>query len=38
MYDIPSQDNIREVTITEDVVTEGAEPETEPVRDYGVPS
>jgi ATP-dependent Clp protease ATP-binding subunit ClpX len=38
MYDIPGQDNIREVTITEAVVTEGAEPETEPVRDYGVPS
>jgi ATP-dependent Clp protease ATP-binding subunit ClpX len=38
MYEIPSQDNIHEVMITEEVVTEGAEPETEPVRDYGVPS
>jgi len=38
MYEIPSQDNIREVLITEEVVTQGADPLTEPVRDYGVPS
>ncbi len=37
MYEIPSQDNIREVVITEDVVTDGVDPLTEPVRDYGVP-
>lgn len=38
MYEIPSQDNIREVVITEEVVTEGKAPHVEPVRDYGVPS
>ncbi len=37
MYEIPSQDNIREVVITEEVVTDGVDPLTEPVRDYGVP-
>jgi ATP-dependent Clp protease ATP-binding subunit ClpX len=37
MYEIPSQENIREVLITEEVITEGAPPVTEPVRDYGVP-
>ncbi len=37
MYEIPSQDNIREVVITEEVITSGAAPTTEPVRDYGVP-
>ncbi|MGB0639417.1 MAG: ATP-dependent Clp protease ATP-binding subunit ClpX [Myxococcota bacterium] len=37
MFDIPSQDNIREVVITEDVINNGHEPITEPVRDYGVP-
>ncbi|MFT4976108.1 MAG: ATP-dependent Clp protease ATP-binding subunit ClpX [Myxococcota bacterium] len=36
MYEIPSQDNIREVIIHEDVVTKGAAPKTELVRDYGV--
>jgi len=38
MYEIPSQENIREVAITKEVITEGVPPETEPVRDYGVPS
>ena len=38
MYEIPSQENIREVLITEEVITEGEPPRTEPVRDYGVPS
>ncbi|MDP6934991.1 MAG: ATP-dependent Clp protease ATP-binding subunit ClpX, partial [Myxococcota bacterium] len=37
MYEVPSQENIREVVITEEVVTEGATPTIEPVRDYGVP-
>ena len=37
MYEIPSQENIREVVITEEVITEGKPPQTEPVRDYGVP-
>jgi ATP-dependent Clp protease ATP-binding subunit ClpX len=37
MYEIPSQENIREVLITEEVITEGEPPRTEPVRDYGVP-
>jgi ATP-dependent Clp protease ATP-binding subunit ClpX len=37
MFDIPSQDNIREVMITEGVVREGEAPQTEPVCDYGVP-
>jgi ATP-dependent Clp protease ATP-binding subunit ClpX len=37
MFDIPSQDNIREVLITEDVINNGHEPIIEPVRDYGVP-
>ena len=37
MFDIPSQDNIRDVVITEGVVREGEPPETEPVCDYGVP-
>ena len=36
MYEIPSQDNIREVIIHEDVVTKGAAPKTEMIRDYGV--
>ena len=38
MYDIPSQDNIREVVITEETVTEGKPPHVERVRDYGVSS
>jgi ATP-dependent Clp protease ATP-binding subunit ClpX len=37
MYELPSQDNIKEVTITEDVITQRAAPRVEPVRDYGVP-
>ena len=37
MYELPSQDNIREVVITEEVITEGKPPRVEPVRDYGVP-
>jgi ATP-dependent Clp protease ATP-binding subunit ClpX len=38
MFDIPSQDNIRDVLITEGVVRDGDPPQTEPIRDYGVPS
>jgi len=38
MYEIPSQDNIREVVITEETVTEGKAPHIEKVRDYGVSS
>jgi ATP-dependent Clp protease ATP-binding subunit ClpX len=37
MFDIPSEDNIREVVITGGVVDEGDDPVIEPVRDYGVP-
>ena len=37
MFDIPSEDNIREVVITEGVITKGEDPVVEPVRDYGVP-
>jgi ATP-dependent protease Clp ATPase subunit len=37
MFDIPSQDNIRDVVITEAVIREGDPPQTEPMRDYGVP-
>jgi ATP-dependent Clp protease ATP-binding subunit ClpX len=37
MYELPSQDNIKEVTITEEVIQSGAAPRIEPVRDYGVP-
>jgi ATP-dependent Clp protease ATP-binding subunit ClpX len=37
MFDIPSEDNIREVVITDGVVDEGDDPVIEPVRDYGVP-
>jgi ATP-dependent protease Clp ATPase subunit len=35
MYEVPSQDNLREVVITEEVITEGKPPRTEPLRDYG---
>ena len=38
MYEVPSQENLREVVITEEVVKEGSQPITEPVRDYGVSS
>ena len=37
MYELPSQDNIKEVIVTEDVITQRAAPRVEPVRDYGVP-
>jgi ATP-dependent Clp protease ATP-binding subunit ClpX len=37
MFDIPSEDNIREVLITEGVVSGDENPVVEPVRDYGVP-
>jgi len=37
MFDIPSEDNIREVVITDGVVDDGDDPVIEPVRDYGVP-
>ena len=37
MFDIPSEDNIREVVITEGVINNGEDPIVEPVRDYGVP-
>jgi len=37
MYEVPSEDNIREVQITEEVITQGKPPVIEPIRDYGVP-
>ena len=37
MFDIPSQDNIRDVVITEGVIRDADPPQTEPGRDYGVP-
>jgi len=37
MFELPSQDNIKEVEITEDVVTKGAAPRIEPVREIGAP-
>jgi ATP-dependent Clp protease ATP-binding subunit ClpX len=37
MYEIPSQDNIREVIIHEGVITNGEAPKTELVQNYGVP-
>jgi ATP-dependent Clp protease ATP-binding subunit ClpX len=37
MYELPSQENIKEVIITEEVVNDGAQPRIEPLRDYGVP-
>ncbi len=37
MFDIPSEDNIREVVITQEVIEDGADPVIELVRDYGVP-
>ncbi len=37
MYELPSQDNIKEVIVTEDVITQKAQPRIEPIRDYGVP-
>lgn len=38
MYEVPSQENLREVIIDEEVITEGKEPTLVPVRDYGVSS
>ncbi len=38
MYEVPSADNIREVTVNEEVVTQGSSPVSQPMRDYGVPS
>ncbi len=38
MYEIPSQDNIREVIIHEGMITSGEEPKTELIQNYGVPS
>jgi ATP-dependent Clp protease ATP-binding subunit ClpX len=38
MFELPSQDNIREVEITEEVVTQGAQPRIEPVREADAPS
>ena len=38
MYEVPSADNIREVVVTEEVVTSGASPLTQPIREFGVPS
>jgi len=35
MYEIPSQDNISDVLIDEEVITAGKAPTTTPVRDYG---
>ncbi len=37
MFELPSQDNIKEVIVTEDVITQKAAPRIEPIRDYGVP-
>ncbi|MBL8616691.1 MAG: ATP-dependent Clp protease ATP-binding subunit ClpX [Deltaproteobacteria bacterium] len=37
MYEVPSEENIREVVITEEVITSGAQPQIEPAREYGVP-
>jgi ATP-dependent Clp protease ATP-binding subunit ClpX len=37
MFELPSQDNIKEVIVTEDVITSRAAPRIEPIRDYGVP-
>ena len=38
MFELPSQDNIKEVEITEEVVTQGAQPRIEPVREADAPS
>ncbi len=37
MYELPSQDNVKEVVITEEVINRTGAPRIEPVRDYGVP-
>jgi len=38
MYEVPSADNIREVTVNEATVREGVSPIHTPIRDYGVSS
>ncbi len=38
MFELPSQDNIKEVEITEEVVTQGAAPRIEPIHQTDVPS
>jgi ATP-dependent Clp protease ATP-binding subunit ClpX len=38
MFELPSQDNIKSVEITEDVVTQGAAPRIEPAREADAPS
>ncbi len=37
MYEMPSQENLEEVIIGEEVITEGAEPRFVPIHDYKVP-
>ena len=37
MFELPSQDNIREVIITEEVIRSGAQPRIEPVRETAMP-
>ncbi|MFZ5482537.1 MAG: ATP-dependent Clp protease ATP-binding subunit ClpX [Myxococcota bacterium] len=37
MYELPSQENIKEVIVTEEVINGKAAPRIEPLRDYGVP-
>ena len=37
MFELPSQDNIKEVEITEECVTKGAPPRIEPIREAGAP-
>ena len=38
MYELPSEENLKEVVITEDVVANGAAPRLEKIRDYGAPA
>ncbi len=37
MYEVPSQEDVKEVTITEEMVNGGAAVAVEQLRDYGVP-
>jgi ATP-dependent Clp protease ATP-binding subunit ClpX len=37
MYELPSQENVKEVIVTEEVINGTAPPRIEPLRDYGVP-
>ncbi len=37
MYEMPSHENLEEVIVGEDVITEGAEPSYVPIHDYKVP-